>query len=494
MKKRIIFTCLLAMPFIVQAQLIDPAITKKYPSSIVTQVYQVTLNTLIPYEVQGKLAGVLHKRDSLVADAVKNDGSLREIKSIIDSFQIQFDGQFVNEYKIRYHSFLHKSFIESTAKADAAFVQQKYGADAETQNNIYKLSKSRQFVLLKAAAQLTSAPTLADSSFKAISQADSMYNSFIAIAKGETYFGSMIKELNKVKPVTGTEADCLLNTFKTQCFKRGGDYNANFNVAMQSCIKDTLYFKVLYEDSISSLAAKRSRTELNEYIYRYNLVQQDIDSIQPIIYSKVRRNIWLDIKHPFNRLRDSLQNVANETAWMRIKNKLIRNGYFALGSSRISNAMRQFKLLKLSPGQIDTLSKFDLEIDLLSFGHKMATRGSTPNFVPGMERELLKQSLREGQLDTLIYYESLMQATANAKNDWSRIAALQLAPAADSAATIKILTSYHRNWLVLNERYKSEPGKYKTLLNSAVQAKPPLLKAADEAENKTAADRLKILW
>jgi hypothetical protein len=494
MKKRIIFTCLLAMPFFVQAQLVDPAIAKKYSSAIVAQVYQATLNTQIPYAVQGKLADILYKRDSLVADAVKNDGSLRQIKSIIDSFHIQFNGQFTGEYKIRHQTFLHKSFIEGTAKADAAFVQQKYGAGTETQNNLYNLAKSRQFVLLKAATQLGTAPTLADSTYKAINLADSMYTSFIAIAKGETYFNGMLQELNKVKPFSPTEAECLQKTFKTQCFKRGDDYHANFNVAMQSCIKDTGYFKVLYEDSIKSLAAKRSRSELYDYIYKYNLVQQDIDSIQPIIYSKVRRNIWLDVKHPFNRLRDSLQNIANETAWLRIKNKLIRNGYFALGSSRISNAMRQYKILKLSPGQLDTLSKFDLEIDLLSFGHKMATRGSMPNFVPGMERELLKQSLREGQLDTLIYYEALMQATANAKNDWSRIAALQLAPAADSAATIKILTGYHRNWLVLNERYKSEPGKYKALLNSAVQAKPPVLKAADEAESKTAADRLKILW
>jgi hypothetical protein len=494
MKKRIALTCLWAMPFFAQAQLIDPAIVKKYSPAIVTQVYQVTLHTQIPYAVQGNLAGVLHKRDSLVADAIKNDGSLQQIKSIIDTFQVQFNGQFVNEYKVRYQTFLHKSFIEGTAKADAAFVQQKYGADAETQNNIYNLSKSRQFVLLKAAAQMPAATLLADSSFKAINLADSMYTSFIAVAKGETYFGSMLKELNRVKPVTGAEADCLKNTFKTQCFKRGGDYYANFNVAMQSCIKDTGYFKVLYEDSINSLAAKRSRTELYEYIYRYNLVQQDIDSIRPIIYSKVRRNIWLDVKHPFNRLRDSLQDVANETAWLRIKNKLIRNGYYALGSSRISNAMRQYKILRLSPGQQDTLSKFDLEIDLLSFGHKMATHGSTPNFVPGMERALLKQCLREGQLDTLMYYEALLQAMPNAKNDWNRIAALQLAPAADSAATIKMLTNYHLNWLVLNERYKSEPAKYKTLLNSAVQAKPPVLKAADEAESKTAADRLKILW
>lgn len=492
----ILLTCIFYCPFYGSAQFISEDIIKKYPSSVVSRVYEVTLSTFIPFEKQIILADFFVKKDSLISAAVKQQKFPKVVKSMLDSFELVFQSIFNSGEKLQYNILKYQSYMEADAKMSATFIRETYTTKTDIENSIYKLYLSKNQRVLKSLISNGNASNLADSNTRYYHQHDSILNRYLIAAQGELFFIDKIKELSKIKPLALIEQEELRKNYVKQCLNVGDNYHKNFNAAMQLSIRDSIYYVAIYQDSLKELAKNLSKAELENYTYKYSLPKSVQAKIMPILLNKATKGVWLDTRYPFNRKRDSLQNELAETSWLKIKCELIRSGYTALDRSRFVNAMRFQKLLKLTEGQLDTLSQNNLHIDLLTYFYKANNQGATPdysNYVSG----LMKIILSSDQYDTVLLIEAQPQAIADAKQNWEELKKNNLVNGLDSSSSIRPIISYHIARLVLSERYYDDRPTYNKLFKEARQSKPDLLKKLDairngEAENT--ADKLKLKW
>lgn len=481
MKKTFLFLALMSGFLATSAQFIAQEILEKHSPSTIAKVYEVTLNTLIDHPTQLKLANILYEKDSLVMIAVKGGASLKSIKEIIDNYEAKFSNQFSKEDKIKYENYRHKSYIEAYARINTSYLRKKYLLSESLAKIFYSVSYNKGMAILKESATQSNDSKLSDSAFRSLNVFDTLYQGNLIALKGQPYFNAALDKLKKLKPFNDKQLSALEENYRLQCYRRGDDFHNNFNAALKTVTTDSVYYKALYEDSIKNVASKQAKVEIKEYMYKYGLNPSEVLAIKPIVEDKVFKNIWNNTQYPFSRLRDSLQYDINEKSWLKVKNKLIRLGYTALGTSRFTNTIRHKKTLNLSDAQIDTLADLDLDYDLMIFSYKVNNNGAIPNYSQ-FERIMLSKVLREGQYDTLINNESMVQAIANAKSDWNEIRYYNLANEGDSSATLRALVNYHKNHLVLVERYYLEPERYKILIANSLQNKPSILKRLEEAK------------
>lgn len=481
MKKNTLVVIFFFSMLFCKAQFIAPEIIEKHSPSNISKIYEITLNTLIDHSTQIKLANILNEKDSVMVLALKNNSSLKVINETLNSYQRKFEDQFSPVDKEKYLRYVHKSFIEADARIHTSYLTTKYSFNEELSKIFFNLYFNKNVAIINEIANKNDSSILSEAAFKALKNFDTIHSGQLTALQGQGYFNETVSKLNKVKPFSEKQMSMLRDEYRTQCFRKGDDFHNNFTVALRKITSDTQYYVELYQDSVNDLVQKQSKIELNEYLYKYNLQSADLLAIKPIIEEKVQNNIWTDIRFSFSRIRDSLQKDINQTSWFKIKNKLIRSGYTSLGTSRFSNVLRHKKSLNLSNKQLDSIADLDLEFDLMTFTFVTKNNGATPNYSQ-FERVLLKKYLREGQFDTLINFESMMQATANAKRDWNEIMKYKLMSESDSGSVTKSLVTYYKNYLVLVERYFLEPDKYKKLIDIAVKNRPQILNSLENAQ------------
>jgi hypothetical protein len=460
-----------------KGQVMAPALVEKYPPGVVSKIYEVTLNTLISHETQIKLANVLVARDKWVMEAAQKDGSLQLIKNALDSFQVLFNAQFAKADRVVYETYLHKGFIEGAAKTVVAALQQQYVVDAETAKGLYTLHRARQLAAIKGYALLEAGQPLTDSVAKLLALTDSLYQGHITVAKGEGYFRATLQKMNAAKPVAGRTADCLHQKFVASTLRHGNDYHQNFNMAMRYCVMDTVHFKAMYTDSLEAVLRQRARAELTDYRYRYNLNQWDVDSIAPLIYDRIKQNLWLETRHPFGPARDSLQVELNELSEMHIKKRLVKMGYHTLGTSRISWALQFRKILQITPQQVDNLCAHEIRIDSMIYRLSInKSHGLIPMQRYIQANTALRQILTANQYDSLPFLESLSPARKQAQATYRLAVEYKLAAEADSLAIVAELFHYFSVSFTLGIRFDQDPVKYERLYKVAVLNRPDIIK------------------
>jgi hypothetical protein len=463
-----------------RAQVAHPDIAAKYPPGVVSEVYGIVLNTLIPHGTQLKLAGLARQRDMLVMEAAQR-GQLQYIKNALDSFRVLMDAAIPVAYRAQYETYLHRGFVEGNAKATVAALQKRLPMDSATARQLYTMHRARQLASIKGYAALAAGGPLPDSVARTMALTDSLYQSNLIVAKGEGYFAAALQRLRSAGPLDTKTETCLRKQYVAHTLRHGDNYHQNFNMAMRHCVMDSAHFKAMYEDSLAAVIASRAQGELTAYRYRYNLPQWAVDSIAPLAYEKARRGLWLETRHPVGRTGDSLIAVAREISWQRIKNKLVRLGYYALATNRMGRALQWRHTLRITDSQQDSIHKYSLALDTVL---------QIASFRFGMEAKdrddlsatfHLRHILTENQYDSLPFLESILPAQNTANWDWNEIKRYKLAEAADSAEIHGRLMHYYVTCLTLIKRQRIEPQKYERLAQVTIQNRPDILVRLHEA-------------
>jgi len=291
---------------------IAPVIIEKYPASVYSRIYEITLSTLIPHEKQIQFAQFFTSKDSLILNAAKKEKSIKYIKVLVDSLDIVFDKIFDAETLFKYNYFKYKRYFDADANIQSAYTKQKFNTSDENKKVFYNLTTAKNQRVLKALLSNANLINLPDSTITFYHKYDSIIAKYLIAAEGESFFKTQIEKLNKIKTLSVKEKDEVSKYFKIYCLTRGNDYHKNFNAAMQFSVSDSNYYKALYKDSINEIAKKQSQIELEHYEFKYNLNGEASNNIKPIIEEKAQRNVWLETRYYNRRKRDSLQTEINE--------------------------------------------------------------------------------------------------------------------------------------------------------------------------------------
>ncbi len=465
----------------VNAQFLSPQITNSYTPSVITKVFDVCVTTAITqYERQMTLAKFFNKQDSIIASAILKASQVNSIKELIDSLNIVFEKLLSSQELLRYNTKRYKPFVEFDAKSYALVANKKYEADTILQKTIYQTALAKNAYTVKALSTVNGNKSFTDTIFIFYSKYDSAFNGYQILAKGQAYLREKIEMLNKTNPLALSQRDEIVKSYTNLCLTQSNNYFKNFITAVKWHVNNELYLKEIFNDSINNSALEKTKSEIEDYSYQYGLSTNMQKRIAPYVNEKVKRVAFLDITQSHSRSRDSLYREAKECTWIKVKNLLLRYGYYRGEENRFVNALGYQKTLKLSSPQLDSLVKWNEYVDSVIYNTKIHNQGAMPDMSNYFSIKL-KEVCTTGQYDTLLSLEAKPQALYNTNETWSEIKKLKLITDADTAATFQSILNYNIALLKLKERYRFNKSQYNSASTILSKNKPPVLKKLEAA-------------
>ncbi len=465
-----------------QAQFIAPKIIENYSKSTISKLFEVVTSAIVmDFDKQIKIANYYEAKDSIINSYLIQKFDFNILVKLVDSLNSNFDKLLSYEELVRYNTKKYKKFIEYDCQADLLIANKKYQVDTNLQNSFYKITAIKNQHTIKQISNIKNS-SLQDSSYNIYNKCDSLNQGYIVVAKGQPYFKDKVNLLDKIMQIQPTDLKELIKGFNNNCISRGNNYYLNFLSSMQWNLKDSIYFKTLYTDSIENIANEKSKTELEEYIFKYGISNTIQKKILPILLEKNKRIAFLEISKYHSKERDSLFREANENAWFNIKKFLLRFGYYKGIENKLINVMKLQKLLQLGSNQLDSLVEYNYYLDKLKYNVKINNNEVESEF-NDYQRMKIKNLLREGQFDTLINVQAKAQALYNTQLVWYQLSNLKLTNNIDSASNFNQILYYKTELLKIAERYYFDITKYYEVLRMLKTRKPAILKKL-EYENE----------
>ncbi|RXK86053.1 hypothetical protein [Filimonas effusa] len=453
---------------------------RNYSTAVIARVAEVSALTGLPVERQKLLADYYNRRDSLMASLASTAGtSADRFRSLADSMTRELDDLLRGNERVRYYEAIHNDYFNWEAVETAAWLRKKYHISPHLQTVIYAFIKEKNEGLNKVfSAKATN--DISPVTHSLLNHYDSLSAIYKTAAVGQLWLEQKLKELDAISPLGEKEKQLIEDQFLALCLKKGGGYDRNFKAALQFASGKKEYFNLLYRDSIRQLAEVRGEKELQDMSYKYGLPELLVRKIRPLVLEKCRKDQEYQSRMPYGRQRDSLEKDNSERSWAAIKQVLIRAGYFRLGDSRYTAAMRYQKALALTNEQMDSLAAFNYQLDISTYIYSLIDPWIKldASVMVGMKLEKL---LRPGQYDTLLKIESHPHALTATQKDWSNLKKYNMVTEQDSAAVFTTVFFYHLSQTVVQRRYLHNPTLARQIGQRLIDSKPAILRKLDAA-------------
>lgn len=250
--------------------------------------------------------------------------------------------------------------------------------------------------------------------------------------------------------------------------------------------KDTIY--LLFKDDIDSYIDKTSKRSCDEYIIKYNLTEEQAESISELIKLKAKETGLSFFIYPEDNKKRISSNMANNSKYNKdIMVTLTLIGAKTYLAKYYSPILKYKKALKLSD---DQLTKF---IDT-GYDH-IAKEMSDPEFKILTEtHKLIKEVFTPEQYDKYLTYTNIKKAQKAAENRWTEAVELGIDIEMDSVMVKKQLTAYYLEDYKIKERYKlisEKDGEKTEELEALKQKQPKALKKINITKKRAKATRTK---
>lgn len=477
--KKLTFLIAVLVGLQTQAQVVDTALLKSYPPSVIARVHQMATLVNLSKQQQLTVANLFKDEEDDIAAAILRNESPASIDNLRKLFKHDL------------HSILPASKLDSFYKAQAApkalqraeqtakMLTYKYGNNNQTVNH-FKTIYNWQETMLEFVANRYIDDSIRQTNLLAVLYTyDTLLNRYKEYGEANVYLNNQINTLQAVYPIDKHVIQNLVDSFYYQVINHKQKTTAQkfdnaFNQVFKS-LDDSAYYKTLYQNQINQTYINSTTAILNTYIRTNNLSAYTIQQLFPIVAQREKSIALVQTILPtYNQERSTAIDAITQEAQPLIDSLIVRDANFE-GTTQIDVAIRLATQLQLTTEQLETLNKLSNELN----EKKLEFKNNNPEAEydsRAYESEVLNKYLTEEQYTQVLVAKFGATANNMTKLDWEQVVKADLHLQYDSTNTKLELTNYHTAILVAFYRNAYDKEKQYSSVKMLQEVMPDVLR------------------
>lgn len=462
-----------------QAQVLDTAVLKTFPHSVIVKVHQMASCVKLSTSQQVTLANLFKDEEEDLAAAILRNQSPAAIENLRKLFKYDL------------HSILPASTLDSLYKAQAAtkalqraeqtakMLTYKYGSNNQTINH-FKTIYNWQETMLEYVSNRYIDDSVRQSNLLAVLYTyDTLLNRYKNYGEANLYLNNQINALLAVHPIDKQVIQNLVDSFSNQVLNHQEKTNTQkfdnaFNQVFKS-LNDSAYYKTLYQNQINQTYLNSTTAILNTYIRANKLSTYTIQQLFPIIANREKNIALIQTIFPnYNQERSTAITTITNASQYIIDSLMVRDANFE-GTTQIDVAIRLATQLQLTTQQLEVLNKLNDELNQ----KKLEFKNENPEAEydsRAFESDVLNKHLTEEQYTQVLVAKFGATASNMTKLDWEQVVKADLHLQYDSVNTKLELTNYHTAILVAFYRNAYDKEKQYSSIKMLQEVMPDVLR------------------
>jgi hypothetical protein len=480
MKKLVLLSLLLFAVISLQAQaVIDTAILKKFSPSVITKVYSIAKTVSLSKSKQQELAELFRDEEIAVSAAILNNQSASDIKTLQSMYKYELHAALPNTTLDSFYKATVANKALERAEQTVKLLSYKYGYNIQLLNHFKTIHNWQESQLEYMSLRYIDDSIRKQNILSALYTYDTLLNRYKEYGDAAIFLNQQITKIKAAQTVDTNRIKNLADSFfSTAINNKNIPLQKHFDDAMHkifTTIADSVYYKSLYQQTITEAYNKSLVTVLNTYIRANKISDYTTQKLLPIIAERERKiAIVQAVFTVYNPQQHTLVNTITQAYQPQIDSLLVRDINFE-SNSQIDIAIRLATDLVLPLETIQNLENASNQLNEM----KLSFKNENPDAEfdsKTFESEILNSYLSEDQYTTVLVAKYGKQAQNMMKADWDKIVREGLNSQYDSANTKLELTNYHTAILVAYHRYANDKEKQYTNIRMLQEIMPEVLR------------------
>ena len=427
-----------------EAQVLNRALQKKYPGSVVLKVYEIASATSLTDAQQLRIAEHFTLYDQLKADAIFAGRNASAIDSIEKASQGGLVLILTKDQVAEVLNMKSEKFASAIATGEMRYLKDRHSPDSLLGRKLLNAQLNKYRSIYKQYFTVDGRVSLLPSRLHQVTGFyDSVIYSVLPVLYSQNYFNRHIEKIRQARQPDDAELIQMKKHFYAQLGKgEGQDWGQALLEATQYALPDTAVFSRLYKEKIGQRALSLTAAEL----YNLQNVHKLADSTVRLVHGLLRRKAYaLSLSeyayaaYPFKR-EESILSISRHYDSL-IERSLLQNGAL-VAQSQFAIALRYKELLGLRRSLTDTLLHHALRVSHLRDSVLSADPFAKTDF-KAYEAYHLNNLLSEEQYSRLLFIKNRSQAAKDAQDDWDEMVLRNLATSLQKETALGQLNEYY---------------------------------------------------